>query len=369
MLKTLDLLTKELMENLLLTVLTVFTSSFVMIWVIVKLSKSRGWFVNEADLNGVQKFHHVPVSRIGGLPIFIAWSIAVFLMDDQSGFIFKIWLSSSPVFIVGLYEDLSARVSPLVRLISAFSSIVIAYFWLNAGIHSLGFESIDYLLSNYVIISLLFTLLVVGGAVNSLNIIDGFNGLLGGYSIFTFLAMAFVANTLGDQMILQLSLISAASIFGFFVLNFPFGKIFMGDGGAYFLGFMLAIIGLMLVDRNKEMSNWFVLLIFIYPMYELLYSIYRRKVIHKTDASQPDASHLHSLVYRKLISCNLFKHNKVICNSMTAPVMWLLSLIGIVPAIIWYDNQTMLIISAFVFMFIYTIIYKYISSDRFKFNH
>jgi len=339
-----------------------------MIWAIVSLAKRKNWFVNEADLEGVQKFHHAPVARIGGLPIFIAWSIAAFLMDDQSGLIFKIWLSSLPVFIVGLYEDLSARVSPLVRLLSAFFSIVIAFFWFDTGINSLGFEAVDYVLSNYVIIALLFTLLVVGGAVNSLNVIDGFNGLLGGYSILAFLAIAYVAYTLGDEMILQLSLISVASILGFFIFNFPFGKIFMGDGGAYFLGFILAITGLMLVDRHAELSNWFVLLIFIYPMYELLYSIYRRKAIHKTDASQPDANHLHSLVYRKIISCDRFKHNKAICNSMTSPIIWLFSLVGLIPAVVWFDNQTMLIVSSFIFMFIYTFIYRYIASVRIKFN-
>ena len=349
--------------------ITAFMSSFVMIWVIVKLAKSKNWFVNEADLQGVQKFHIEPVARIGGLGIFVGFSVALFLLEDRSGLLFKIWLSSLPVFIVGLYEDLSARVTPFIRLLSAFLSIVIVFMWLDVGIFSLGFEAVDYVLSNYVIVSLLFTLLVVGGAINSLNIIDGFNGLLGGYSILASLAMAYVAYTLGDDLILNMSLILSVSTLGFFVLNFPFGKIFMGDGGAYFLGFMLAIIGLILVDRHEELSNWFVLLIFIYPMYELLYSIYRRKIIHKTDVSQPDANHLHSLVYQKLISCKFFKQNKVICNSMVSPVIWLLSLIGIVPAIIWFDDQTMLIISAFMFMFIYTIIYKYISSDRFKFNH
>jgi UDP-N-acetylmuramyl pentapeptide phosphotransferase/UDP-N-acetylglucosamine-1-phosphate transferase len=143
----------------------------------------------------------------------------------------------------------------------------------------------------------------------------------------------------------------------------------MGDGGAYFIGFMMATIGLMLGIRNDEVSHWFILLLFIYPLYETTFSVYRRKIIHDTDATQPDANHLHSLVYRKLISCDRFKHNKVICNSMTAPVMWLLSLVGIAPAIIWFDNQTALIIWAFVFMLVYTIIYKYISSERFKFNH
>ena len=131
------------MQNLLFIV---FILSFVMIWVIVSLAKSKQWFVNEADLEGVQKFHHTPIARIGGLPIFIAWPIAVFLVDDQSGLMFKIWLSSLPVFIFGLYEDLSARVSPLVRLLSAFFSIVIAFFWFDVSTNSLGFEGVDYVL-------------------------------------------------------------------------------------------------------------------------------------------------------------------------------------------------------------------------------
>jgi UDP-GlcNAc:undecaprenyl-phosphate/decaprenyl-phosphate GlcNAc-1-phosphate transferase len=346
-----------------------FIPSFLMIWVIVKLVKSKKWFLNEADLEGVQKFHLDPVARIGGLPTFVGFSIALFLIEDQSNLLLKLWVSSLPVFIAGLYEDFSARVSPLARLLFAFLSIVIAFFWLDIGVFSLGFEGVDYILSNYVIISLLFTLLVLGGAVNSLNIIDGVNGLLAGYSVLASLAIAYVAHSLGDDTILQLSLILVGAILGFFIFNFPFGKIFMGDGGAYFLGFMLAIIGLILVDRHAELSNWFVLLIFIYPLSELLYSVYRRKFIHRTNASQPDAAHLHSLVYQKLISCNRFKHNKVICNSMTAPVMWLLSLVGIVPAIIWFDNQMILIILVFIFMFMYTVFYRYISSDKFKFNH
>jgi UDP-N-acetylmuramyl pentapeptide phosphotransferase/UDP-N-acetylglucosamine-1-phosphate transferase len=344
----------------------IFALSLWLACYIIFLTKKNNTFRHSSDLQGVQNFHENPVARIGGIAIFTSVSTGMFLFGGQLELI--LWLASLPIFIAGLYEDLSARVSPLIRLVFAFMSITIVYLSLNVGIFSLGFERVDYLLS-YSIVSLLFTLLVVGGSVNSLNIIDGFNGLLGGYSILAFLAISYVAHTLGDDEIFQLGLIFSASIFGFFVLNFPFGKIFMGDGGAYFIGFMLSTIGLILVDRHQELSNWFVLLIFIYPMYELLYSMYRRKMVNKVDATQPDAEHFHSLVYRKLISCDLFKHNKVICNSMTAPVMWLLSLVGIFPAIIWFDNQTMLIISAFVFMFIYTIIYKYISSDRFKFNH
>lgn len=348
--------------------IVIFALSFIATWSVIKLSGNEGRLINQNDLKGVQKFHQKPVPRLGGLSVFFAWLVAALLINDQSSLFFTIWLSSLPVFIVALYEDLSGRVSPLIRLVFTFVSIVIVFFWLDLKIDSLGFELVDYVLENYAIASLLFTLLVLGGAVNSLNIIDGFNGILGGYIILAFLAMSYVAYILGDELILQISLISIFSTLGFFIFNFPFGKIFMGDAGAYFLGFILAIIGIVLVDRNQSLSNWFVLAIFIYPMYELLYSIYRRKIIHKTSASQPDANHLHSLVYRKLISCDRFKHNKVICNSMTAPIMWVLSLFGIIPAVVWFDNQTMLIVAVFIFMIIYTVFYRYIVSDKIKFT-
>ena len=340
--------------------------SLILTLVIILLPKK--WVTDLDDLTGVQKFHHQPTPRIAGIPVFMSFFIGLWYIDLQEVNYAFLLLASLPVFVSGVIEDIIVRVSPLKRMISTLVSIVMVFILLNVGIASLGFTPIDYLLSNS-IVSLLFTLLVVGGVVNAINIIDGYNGLMTGYSIFVLIAIAYVANILGDGLIVQLSLILIASLSGVFIFNFPFGKIFMGDGGAYFIGFMMATIGLMLGIRNDEVSHWFILLLFIYPLYETTFSVYRRKIIHDTDATQPDANHLHSLVYRKLISCDRFKHNKVICNSMTAPVMWLLSLVGIAPAIIWFDNQTALIIWAFVFMLVYTIVYKYISSKRFKFNH
>jgi len=340
--------------------------SLILTLVIILLPKK--WVTDLDDLTGVQKFHHQPTPRIAGIPVFMSFFIGLWYIDLQEVSYVFLLLASLPVFISGVIEDIIVRVSPLKRMISILVSIVMVFILLNVGIASLGFTPIDYLLSNS-IVSLLFTLLIVGGVVNAINIIDGYNGLMTGYSIFVLIAIAYVANILGDGLIVQLSLILIASLSSVFIFNFPFGKIFMGDGGAYFIGFMMATIGLMLGIRNDEVSHWFILLLFIYPLYETAFSIYRRKITHDTDATQPDANHLHSLVYRKLISCDRFKHNKVICNSMVAPVMWLLSLIGIVPAIIWFDNQTALIIWAFVFMLVYTIVYKYISSKRFKFNH
>jgi len=339
--------------------------SVILTYILVFLhSKSFGYLLHIDNSLGVQKVHTGSISHLGGLSVFTSYSIPYFLIGDQSNFLLMLWIFSLPVFVVGITEDFTAKITPKIRLLFIFLSIVLVFLYLDVGVNSIGIPWFDFMLSEYFIIRLLFTLIVIGGAINSLNIIDGFNGILGGYSILSSIAIAYISYILGDDLMLQLSLILTASTFGFLVFNFPFGKIFMGDGGAYFIGFMLAIIGLMLVDRHKELSNWFVLLIFMYPMYELLYSIYRRKLRLGTHATQPDAEHLHSLVYMKLISCDRFNHNKTICNSMVSPFMWLLSLVGVVPAVIWFDNQTMLIVWVFIYIVIYTILYKYVSSSK-----
>jgi len=343
-------------------------TSLIISWLIVHFADKIDWLIHKDDLQGVQKFHIDHTPSIGGIPVFLGFAVGLWLLDEQSSGLWILWLASLPVFAGGICEDLTARVSPLLRLLFAFVSIFILAVFMNLGVFSLGFEWVDGFLSSYWLIGLLLTLLVVGGAINSLNIIDGFNGLMAGYAILASLALAFVAYTLGDDLILQLSLLLSSSLLGFFILNFPFGKIFMGDGGAYFVGFILAGIGLWLVDRHAELSNWFVLLIFIYPMYEVLFSIYRKKIVRGTSPSQPDGYHLHMLVYKRLVNCKRFKHNKAICNSMTSPFLWALSLVGIIPAVIWYDDQTMLIIWAFVFMAIYTIVYRRIVHFRFKFK-
>jgi len=331
--------------------------------IIVLLPKN--WVTDLDDLTGIQKFHHQPTPRIAGVPVFMSFFIGLWYLDLQEVDYVFLLLASLPVFMGGSIEDIIVRVSPFKRMISILASIVMMFVFLDIRIDFLGFTLVDYLLSNS-IVSLLFTLLVVGGVVNAINIIDGYNGLLIGYSIAVLLAIAYVANILGDDLVIQLSLILIASLLGVFIFNFPFGKIFMGDGGAYFIGFMMAVIGLMLGNRNEEVSHWFILLLFIYPLYETTFSIYRKKIVRNTSPSQPDGYHLHMMFYKRLVRRIFFKNNKTMQNSMTSPFLWALSLVGIIPAVIWYDNQTMLIIWAFIFMIIYTIIYRRIVHFKFK---
>jgi UDP-N-acetylmuramyl pentapeptide phosphotransferase/UDP-N-acetylglucosamine-1-phosphate transferase len=334
---------------------------------IVTLAHKKQWFLNRHDLIGVQKFHHYPTPHVGGLAVFLSFCTGYFLLPNLQEDLLPLLLVSTPVFIVGLVEDLSAKISPLFRLVIIFVSLSTSFFFLDIGISSLDFVWADNLLS-YSVVGLAFTLLVVGGAVNALNVVDGYNGLMSGYAMLASVAMTVVAYQLGDTLILQLNLLLIAAIAGFFLFNFPFGKLFMGDGGAYFIGFIFSMIGLVFVDRHDVLSNWFLLTLLMYPMYELLFSIYRRKIIHRTLASQPDDQHLHTLVH-KLITVNNPQGDKVMNNSRTSPFLWALSLVSIVPAVFWYDDKFMLIGWIFVFMAIYTVIYHFVTHFEFRKTH
>lgn len=342
-------------------------TSFAISGAIVFFAPRVDALLKSSDLTGPQKFHTRPTPRIGGIAIFFTFFIVLWVKAEFIAInnFFGLLVAAIPVFASGIAEDITTKIPPAVRISGSVVSIVIAFYWLGTSVDSLGFSSVDHFLSDPVI-SLLFTLLVVSGAINAFNIIDGYNGLMAGYSVLILLAIIYIASIVGDGLIMELSTVLLFSILGFFILNFPFGKIFIGDGGAYFVGFLISIIGLMLGIRNEEVSHWFILLLFIYPLYETVFSIYRKKIIRKTSPSQPDGYHLHMLIYKRVVKCKTFKGNKIICNSMTSPFLWILSLAGIVPAVIWYDDQSMLIVWAFVFMVIYTIIYRRIVHFRFK---
>ena len=341
-----------------------FTITAVLTALIISLPKK--WTANEFDTIGMQKFHKNPVPHIGGALLFTGFFIGLWFLPAAQEIRLLLLVASLPVFIAGIAEDCTGKIGPTLRMIAALLSITIAFFYLDIGIRSLNFAWPDYLLSNFNFLSLLFTLLVVGGLINAINIIDGYNGLMAGYSVLALLAIAYVSNILGDGLVFQLSLTLTASLAGFFVFNFPLGKIFMGDGGAYFVGLIMAVIGLMLGIRNDEVSHWFILLLFIYPLYETAFSIYRKAIVRGTSVSQPDGYHLHMLIYKRVVKCKKFKNNTVVCNSLTSPFLWVLSLFSIIPAVIWFNNQTMLIVWAFVFMLIYTIIYRRIMHFKFK---
>src|SRR5699024_9358422 len=128
--------------------------------------------------------------------------------------------------------------------------------------------------------------------------------------------------------------------------NFPYGRVFLGDGGAYFLGFMLAQLAVQLVVRNPGVSPVYALAVLFYPVFETLFSIWRRRVIRGTPVDQPDALHLHQLIFRRVVRA-AWRHDlpdgeSELCNAMTSPYLWVLALIGLVPATVWWGSAWIL---------------------------
>ena len=165
----------------------------------------------------------------------------------------------------------------------------------------------------------------------------------------------------GDyRLVLTAAMIAAGAVLGFFVWNFPGGLIFLGDGGAYLLGFVLSELGVLLIVRNSLVSPLFPLLLCAYPIFETIFSIYRRRVLKGVASSQPDGIHLHTLIHRRLVRQligDTHEHRLRARNSMTSPYLWLLCSLSVIPAVAWWNNTAALSVFIVLFMISYVALY------------
>jgi len=313
---------------------------------------------------GPQKFHTTIVPRIGGVCIFLGFIASVcfqYFFSNLDSIVIILALCSIPIFTTGLIEDLTGKIGPMKRLIYMAAGILLSVYFLPAQIAKVGITSVDLLLSIQ-IISIIFSVFAITGLSNAYNIIDGFNGLSSMVGVTTLLGLTFISYLMGDSMLIKLGLACIASILGFIAWNYPKGLIFMGDGGAYLVGFWVAIISVLLIERHSEISPWFALLINGYPVSETIYTIYRRKIIEKINPGNPDALHFHSLIFKYL-----HKSGKgSIASLIIAPLMLALSLVAIIPAILFYRSSSITASLFIVYFGIYIYAYKEIYKAQLK---
>jgi UDP-N-acetylmuramyl pentapeptide phosphotransferase/UDP-N-acetylglucosamine-1-phosphate transferase len=286
-----------------LALFTAFVSSLAACALIVLTQHWHGRLSLDHDLQGAQKFHAVPVPRIGGVALIVGLIVSALVYaqvspnadDDQ---VLRLILAGLPAFGAGLLEDITKRVSIKSRLMATFASAALAVWLLDAQLTRLDTFMLDDLML-YAPAAILFTCFAVGGMANAVNIIDGFNGLAALSAVLMLIGLAAMAAWANDILVFKLCLAGVAALIGFLCLNFPFGKIFLGDGGAYLLGFWIAECAVLLLNRNPEVSTWAVLLCCIYPVWETFFSMWRKSVVRKTGMGQPDKLHFHMLVYRR----------------------------------------------------------------------
>lgn len=281
-------------------------------------------------IDGVQKFHSAPTPRVGGLAIFAGFVAAWFFSTGEARAIMGlVGLTGLPALVFGMAEDITKRVGVGTRLIATIFSGLIFTILSGYAVTSVQLPGLDSLLK-YALFAVPFTAFAIGGVANSINLIDGFHGLAAGTLMIIYLAFALVSARIGDPVLLALSLTQMMIVAGFFVVNFPNGKLFLGDAGAYFCGYSVAVLAVMLPARNPEVSPWVSLLILGYPVTETVFSILRRLRKKGQSPGAPDSAHLHHLVhlgwaqrFTKLL------HHPESKNALTSVFIWVLPLISL----------------------------------------
>lgn len=315
-------------------------------------------------VDGPQKLHHGLVPRIGGIGVILgvaAGGAVLYLQPaPQPELAFLFIAAGFPAFAAGLCEDVFKRVAPRWRLLAAFVSGMLGFLLFGAAIRNVGVPAIDLLLG-YWPVALLFTAFAVAGMAHAVNIIDGLNGLAAGVAVLILLAFAYVAFKVHDLAMFHLCLAGLGGVLGFLIWNFPAGLIFLGDGGAYFVGVFIAEVAILLVLRDPRVSPWFPVLAVAYPVVETAYSVYRRSLVRGQSPATPDALHLHSLIYRRMLAwmilSKLDARRLIERNAMTTFYVWGLVCLCIIPAVLFY-RYTYVLVTFFVF-FVATYIWLY----------
>lgn len=331
-----------------------FATSLLMAVVLVMTKRWHGRYSLDSS-QGVQKVHSIPTPRVGGIAIMVgvmaAYAVA---RPERQVILAPLMLSGLPAFLFGLAEDLTKKVSVLARLLATMLSGVVGWFITGYALSSLDIPGLDHLL-RITGFSVMFTAFAIGGVANAINIIDGFNGLASGFVTLALVALGFMAMSVGDINLAFACFAVAAACLGFFVVNWPWGKLFLGDGGSYFAGFALAWAAVLLVERNNSITPFAALLVCIHPITEVLFSIYRRRLRH-APPGEPDRLHLHSLVMRRKIR-KRNAHGRWVGNSTTGVLLVGMSVPSVLAAYVLRHSPMAAAMTCVLFMLGYVTLY------------
>ncbi|MDB5885319.1 MAG: glycosyl transferase, family 4 [Polaromonas sp.] len=329
---------------------------------LVRTQHWHGHLSMDSD-EGVQKFHTSPTPRVGGIAIAVG-VVAGYLFANigSQTLLGPLILAGIPAFAFGLLEDMTKRVSVRTRLLATMGCGVLGWAITGYSITDANMPGLDWLLG-FTVISVLFTAFAVGGVANAINIVDGFNGLAAGTVIIILTAFGVMTTALGDHDLALVCLILAGAVAGFLVVNWPLGKIFLGDGGAYFVGFALAWLAVLILARHAEVSAWAPMLVCGFPILEVLFSILRRRR-RNLSPGDPDRLHLHSLVKRRVARALFPNANSLVRNSVTGAIMWMAALVPAAIAVTWSTDTTMLVMGFVVCALLYTAAYARLTQFR-----
>lgn len=315
---------------------------------------------------GMQKFHSRPTPRIGSVAVLFGLVVSnMFVAPQVRAILTPMLIAALPAFLAGLLEDITKKVGVLPRLMATMCSGVFAWYLTGVAMRNTGVPELDYLLA-FTPVAVVFTAFAVGGVANAVNIIDGFNGLAAGAVAIMFSAMGLIALDVGDTPLANVSFLLAASSLGFGAINWPFGKIFLGDGGAYLLGFLLAWVAVLLPMRHPSVTAWATMLVCAYPVLEVGFSYHRKSKRDGYRPGQPDKVHLHMLVHRRLARPLFANRSPSIQNGMTSPFAWLYTFLSAGWAVVFAQNVVLLVVGFALAIVTYAVLYARLTQFRWR---
>jgi len=235
--------------------------------------------------------HKATSLKCGGVAIFLVFLSSFFVLESQYKYTFLI---STLSFLVGFIEDLYKGISPKIRFLVLFIiSVILIHLKPEVLLSNIGVFKFPYYLA------IIITIIAVVGFTNSINITDGLNGLASGIVLSALFFIGSLIYLNKDFEMLKFISVLGGATTGFFIINFFTGRIFLGDGGSYFLGMILAIISLYISNTYTNISPWFFLVLFGYPVTDTVFSMYRRYIKNKK-IFHSDILHMHILLNKRV---------------------------------------------------------------------
>ena len=264
--------------------------------ILICLSYKEKLFKLYSQYNAIQKIHLGYVPPVGGVIIFLAFYIGIFTFSESFfNNQLHIFIGSTLIIIIGLMEDFSGKIKPIYRFITIFIASLIFVFYQD-NLPKIEVPLLEDILNNLPFAEELFFAIGLTMVANGMNMIDGVNGLAGFTALFIIVAITSQLSLYeGIQEYFAEILFLVFPLVIFLIFNFPFGKIFLGDSGAYWIGWLL---GSWIIDiySNYPLNTWGALLILFYPIYEVIFS-FTRKIFSGKSPFLPDTNHLHIKLY------------------------------------------------------------------------
>ena len=320
----------------------------------------------EVDATAVQSAHSGFVPRVGGLAIYISILVLIPLLsfgfiplsvvfDLDAEQLTLLILSAAPVFSVGLSEDLGYDMSPKARLIASAASSFVAILLFKVWLDNLGIPGVDTLLM-FAPFGIFFTIFATVGVVNAFNLIDGLNGLASYVTVSVAVSLSIIAFQTGETQISIFLVLMVAAVLGFMVLNFPMGKIFLGDSGAYAMGHLLVWSAIILINGAADVSAFAILLVFFWPVADTGLAIWRRWKLGNP-ADRPDRLHFHQLAMRFLEIRFFGRDKREIANPVATLMLIPLISAPQVLGILFWDDFKLSVLSAVGMGLLFTLTY------------